>query len=245
MISSFDSAREMGAIALFGEKYGEQVRIVKIDAYSLELCGGTHVNSTSNIGIFKIRSEQGIGSSLRRIEAITGERALDYIKKNEYIVNDISEKLQINPPELLLKIDQIVTDLNNLKKEMKIAQNKLAQYEINKLLSKKKEIKGIAVIAARVNALNSDELRDWGDLIKEKINSGIILLGAELNQNKVGLLAMVTEDLVLKGFDAKNIITAIAPIVNGKGGGKKAMAQAGGTRADKLNEALNKLYELF
>ena len=243
--TTFDKAKEMGAIALFGEKYGEQVRVVKIGEFSLELCGGTHVNYTSNIGLFKILNEQGIGSSLRRVEAVTGEKALKYVKEREEIINEISDKLQIAPPEILLKIDQIISDVNNLKKEIKLTQSKLARYEIDRLISKRRESKGINIISVKVDALDINDLRNWGDLIKEKIKSGVIVLGIELNQNKVGLLAMVTEDLVSKGFDAGNIIRAIAPIVNGRGGGKKTMAQAGGSKVDKLNQALEKVYEII
>jgi len=243
--TTFDKAKEMGAIALFGEKYGEQVRVVKIGEFSLELCGGTHVNYTSNIGLFKILNEQGIGSSLRRVEAVTGEKALKYVKEREEIINEISDKLQIAPPEILLKIDQIISDVNNLKKEIKLTQSKLARYEIDRLISKRRESKGINIISVKVDALDINDLRNWGDLIKEKIKSGVIVLGTELNQNKVGLLAMVTEDLVSKGFDAGNIIRAIAPIVNGRGGGKKTMAQAGGSKVDKLNQALEKVYEII
>ena len=243
--TTFDKAKEMGAIALFGEKYGEQVRVVKIGEFSLELCGGTHVNYTSNIGLFKILNEQGIGSSLRRVEAVTGEKALKYVKEREEIINEISDKLQIAPPEILLKIDQIISDVNNLKKEIKLTQSKLARYEIDRLISKRRESKGINIISVKVDALDINDLRNWGDLIKEKIKSGVIVLGTELNQNKVGLLAMVTEDLVSKGFDAGNIIRAIAPIVNGRGGGKKTMAQAEGSKVDKLNQALEKVYELI
>jgi len=243
--TTFDKAKEMGAIALFGEKYGEQVRVVKIGEFSLELCGGTHVNYTSNIGLFKILNEQGIGSSLRRVEAVTGEKALKYVKEREEIINEISDKLQIAPPEILLKIDQIINDINNLKKEIKLTQSKLARYEIDRLISKKRESKGINIISVKVDALDINDLRNWGDLIKEKIKSGVIVLGTELNQNKVGLLAMVTEDLVSKGFDAGNIIRAIAPIVNGRGGGKKTMAQAEGSKVDKLNQALEKVYEII
>jgi len=243
--TTFDKAKEMGAIALFGEKYGEQVRVIKIGEFSLELCGGTHLNSTSNIGLFKILNEQGIGSSLRRVEAVTGEKALKYVKEREDILNEISDKLQIAPSEILLKIEQIINDVNNLKKEIKLSQNKLARYGIDSLISKKREIKGINIISVQVDALDNNDLRNWGDLIKEKIKSGIIVLGTELNQNKVGLLAMITDDLVSKGFNARNIIKAIAPIVGGNGGGKKTMAQAGGSKVDKLNQALEKVYELI
>jgi alanyl-tRNA synthetase len=243
-ISTFDKAKEMGAIALFGEKYSEQVRVVKIGEFSLELCGGTHINSTSNISLFKILNEEGIGSGLRRIEVVTGDRALKYIKEKENIIKEVSDKLQTTPSGIPLKIDQLIDDANNMKKKIKITRNKLAHYEVEKLLSKKKEIKGVNIISLKVEAEDNNDLRNWGDLIKDKIKSGIIVLGTELDNSKVALLVMVTDDLVQKGYNAGNIIKAIAPIVGGKGGGKKTMAQAGGQKADKLDEALEKIYEL-
>lgn len=243
-ISTFDKAKEMGAIALFGEKYSEQVRVVKIGEFSLELCGGTHLKSTSNIGLFKILNEEGIGSGIRRIEAVTGERALEYIKEKENIINEVSDKLQTIPSELPQKINQIIDNANNMKKKIKIIRNKLAYYEVGKLLSKKKEIRGVNIISLKVEAEDNNDLRNWGDLIKDKIKSGIVVLGTELDNGKVALLAMVTDDLAQKGYNAGSIIKAIAPIVGGKGGGKKTMAQAGGQKADKLDEALERVYKL-
>ncbi len=244
-ISTFDKAKEIGALALFGEKYGEQVRVVKIGEFSLELCGGTHLNSTSNIGLFKILNEEGIGSGLRRIEAVTGDKALKHIKEKENIIKEVSDKLQTIPSGIPLKIDQLIDDANDIKKKIKIIRNKLAHYEVDKLLSKKREIKGINVISLKVEAEDNNDLRNWGDLIKDKIKSGIVVLGTELDNDKVALLAMVTDDLVEKGYNAGNIIKAIAPIVGGKGGGKKTMAQAGGQKVDKLNQALEKVYEII
>lgn len=243
-ISTFDKAKEMGAIALFGEKYSEQVRVVKIGEFSLELCGGTHLKSTSNIGLFKILNEEGIGSGIRRIEAVTGERALEYIKEKENIINEVSDKLQTIPSELPQKINQIIDNANNMKKKIKIIRSKLAHYEVDKLLSKKKEIKGVNIISLKVEAEDNNDLRNWGDLIKDKIKSGIVVLGTELDNGKVALLAMVTDDLAQKGYNAGSIIKAIAPIVGGKGGGKKTMAQAGGQKVDKLNQALEKVFNL-
>lgn len=244
-ISTFDKAKEMGAIALFGEKYGEEVRVIKIGEFSLELCGGTHLNSTSNIGLFKILNEEGIGSGLRRIEVLTGDRAFKYIKENESIIKEVSDKLQTTPSGILSKIDQLIDDANTIKKKIQIIRNKLTHYEVDKLLSKKKEIKGVNIISLKVEAEDNNDLRNWGDLIKDKIKSGIVVLGTELDNGKVALLAMITDDLAEKGYNAGNIIKAIAPIVGGKGGGKKTMAQAGGQKVDKLDQALEKVYEII
>jgi len=244
-ISTFDKAKEMGAMALFGEKYGKQVRVVKIGEFSIELCGGTHLNSTSNIGLFKILNEEGIGSGVRRIEAVTGERALKYIKEKENITNEVSDKLQTIPSEIPLKINQLIDDAKNMKREIIIIRHKLAHYEVDRLISKKKEIKGINIISVKVKAADNNDLRNWGDLIKDKIKSGIVVLGTELDNGKVALLTMVTDDLVQKGYNAGNIIRAIASVVGGKGGGKKTMAQAGGPKVDKLDQALEKVYEII
>ncbi|MBA7548491.1 Alanine--tRNA ligase [subsurface metagenome] len=148
------------------------------------------------------------------------------------------------PSEIPLKINQIINDANNMKKKIKIIRNKLAHYEVDKLLSKKKEIKGVNIISLKVEAEDNNDLRNWGDLIKDKIKSGIVVLGTELDDGKVALLVMVTDDLAQKGYNAGNIIKAIAPIVGGKGGGKKTMAQAGGQKVDKLDEALERVYKL-
>jgi len=244
-INTFDKAKEMGAIALFGEKYGEQVRVVKIGEFSLELCGGTHLNSTSNIGLFKILNEEGIGSGLRRIEAVTGDRALKYIKEKENIIKEVSGKLQTTPSGIPLKIDQLIDDANNAKKKIKIIRNKLTHYEVDKLISQKRKLKGVNIISLKVEAADNNDLRNWGDLIKDKIKSGIVVLGTELDNGKVALLAMITDDLAQKGYNAGNIIKDIAPIIGGKGGGKKTMAQAGGQKVDKLDQALEKVYEII
>ncbi len=243
-ISTFDKAKEMGAIALFGEKYGEQVRVVKIGEFSLELCGGTHLNYTSNIGLFKILNEEGIGSGLRRIEAVTGEKALKYMKEKENIIKEVSEKLQTGLSELPVKINQMIDDVNHMKKKNKILRNKLAHYEVDKLLFKKKVMKGINIVSLKVEAEDNNDLRNWGDLIKDKIKSGVIVLGTELDNGKSALIVMVTDDLAEKGYNAGNIIKEIAPIVGGKGGGTKTMAQAGGSEVDKLSQALEKVYEI-
>ncbi|MEA1940266.1 MAG: alanine--tRNA ligase, partial [Candidatus Caldatribacteriota bacterium] len=243
-ISSFDKAKEEGAIAIFGEKYGDKVRIVSIGEFSKELCGGTHLNSTSNIAIFKIVNEQGIGSGLRRIEAVTGERAIKYIKEKENILNDLSEKLQTAPEKILSKFNQIVENENKNKKEINNINKKLAHYEINNLVEKKKEFKGINIISSKVDVTSNNDLRNWGDLIKDKTKSCLIILGAKLNEDKAVLLIMLTDDLAKKGFSANDLIKKIAPIIGGSGGGRKTMAQAGGTKVEGLDKALQKIYEI-
>ncbi len=242
-ITTFAQARESGAIALFGEKYGEYVRVVKIGEYSLELCGGTHLESTAPIGLFKILGQEGIGSGIRRVEAVTGEYTLKYLKEREETIETIAGKLRVAPSEITVKLDQILEELSYLKREIKIVQEKLTRYEVEEIISKTKRIKGINILSAEVEAGDNEDLRNWGDLIKEKIKSGIILLGTKRGKNKVALLAIVTDDLIKQGFDATKIIQSLAPLIEGQGGGNKKMAQAGGRKVDKLKEALEKIYE--
>ena len=241
----FDKAKEEGAIAIFGEKYGDRVRVVSIGDFSKELCGGTHMHATSNLGFFKILNEQGIGSGIRRIEAVTGEKAFKYVSIQEKIVSEISEKLQTIPEKILPKIEQILENDNRNKKELKNISKKLAYYEIENLIKTKKEIKGINIISAKIEVSNINDLRNWGDLIKSKIKSCLILLGAKFSDKKAILLLMLTDDLLKKGLSANDFIKNIAPIIGGKGGGKKNMAQAGGEKVENLDQALEKIYEII
>lgn len=245
IITSLEQAQKLGAIALFDEKYGDKVRVIKIGDYSLELCGGTHLDKTSSIGLFKILNEQGIGSNIRRIEAVTGEEALKYIQERDEILSQAAQKLDVLPADINHRLNQILEEINNLKREIKVNKNRLAVYELNEILKRSQVIQGIKIVSARIEATDNEELRYWGDLIRDKIESGVILLGTVINQNKVILLVMVTNDLVEKGFDAVKIINYLAPLIGGKGGGKKSMAQAGGTKIERLNQVLEKVYAYF
>jgi len=244
-VLDFDQAKDQGAIAIFGEKYGDKVRVVSMGDFSKELCGGTHMHSTSNIGFFKIINEQGIGSGLRRIEAITGKKAFDFVSEQERIIHDISKRLQTNPEKALVKINQIIETENLLKKEMKAINKKLSLYEIENIIHKKKKFKDINIISEKIEVSSMSDLRNWGDLIKNKIKSCLIILGAVMDENKAVLLVMVSDDLVKSGFSANAIIKKIAPIIGGNGGGKKTMAQAGGTVTANIDMALEKIYEII
>jgi len=244
-VLDFDKAKEEGAIAIFGEKYGDKVRVVSMGDFSKELCGGTHLHTTSNIGLFKILNEQGIGSGIRRIEAITGEIAYKNVCEQDKIINEMSARLQTIPEKILSKIDQIIENESSNKKEIKNINKKLAYYEIENLIKKKKEIKGINIISTKIDVSNNNELRNWGDLIKSKTKSCLIILGAIFSEKKAILLVMLTDDLVKKGFSANDIIKKIAPIIGGNGGGKKTMAQAGGEKVENLDRALEKIYEII
>ncbi|GAB4113530.1 MAG: alanine--tRNA ligase [Candidatus Caldatribacteriota bacterium] len=245
IITSLEQAQKLGAIALFDEKYGDKVRVIKIGDYSLELCGGTHLDKTSSIGLFKILNEQGIGSNIRRIEAVTGEEALKYIQERDDILSQAAQKLDVLPADINHRLNQILEEINNLKREIKVNKNRLARYELNEILKNIQIIQGIKIVSTRIEASDNEELRYWGDLIREKIESGVILLGTAINQKKAILLVMVTNDLVEKGLDAVKIINYLAPLIGGKGGGKKSMAQAGGAKIERLNQVFEKIYEFF
>jgi len=242
---NFDEAKEEGAIAIFGEKYGDQVRVVSVGDFSKELCGGTHMHSTSNIGFFKIINEQGIGSGIRRIEAITGKKAFEFVSEQERIVQEIADKLQTVPEKIVPKIEQMIESDIQSKKEIKYVHKKLANYEIEEVVKAKKVINGMNVISEKLDVSNISDLRNWGDLIKSKTNSCLIVIGTILNEKKAILIAMVTDDLVKKGLSANDIIKKIAPIIDGKGGGKKTMAQAGGEKIENLELALKTVYEII
>ncbi|QEK12107.1 alanine--tRNA ligase [Crassaminicella thermophila] len=240
---SIHDARRKGATALFGEKYGDIVRVVSIDDFSMELCGGTHIDNTSKIGLFKIISESGVAAGIRRIEAITGYKVYEYIREQEFKINEIAKTLKSNPKEVVTKIENIVNELKAAHREVEILKNKLASGEVDQILKNVVEINDIKVIRYKLADLDMDSLRKLGDQLKDKLGSGLIVLGVQ-NDSKVNFLAMATEDVVAKGIHAGNIIKHIAKITGGGGGGKPTMAQAGGKDASKIDEALEYVIQL-
>ncbi|HKK83198.1 MAG TPA: DHHA1 domain-containing protein, partial [Atribacterota bacterium] len=233
-ITNLKSAREKGAIALFGEKYGDEVRMIDIGGFSRELCGGTHLDQTSKIGIFKIITEQGIGSGLRRIEAITREKALETIKKEETLLQDIQRVLDAPQERMIQKIEQLMSENEQLKREYRLLWKEMLPYKIDKLIQNKRIVNHVTVVSAIIDSKEKKDLRETGDLIKEKIKSGIIILATELEEGKINIIVMVTDDLINKGYDAGKIIKPLANAIDGKGGGKKHFAQAGGNNPEKL-----------
>ncbi|HOR42120.1 MAG TPA: alanine--tRNA ligase [Atribacterota bacterium] len=244
-VTDFTSASQKGAIALFGEKYGEEVRIIDIGGFSKELCGGTHLEQTAQIGIFKILSEQGIGSGLRRIEATTREKAWESIKKEEALLLELVKSLEVPSDKLLQKAQQLRTENESLKRELHLLRKDMFTYQKEKIIADQKVVQGVAVFSAILGTEDKNELRDTGDLIKAQIKSGIIVLAAPLKENKIILIVMLTDDLVQKGYDAGNIITPLAQAINGKGGGKRQYAQAGGTGSQSRLKDLFKNIEQF
>jgi alanyl-tRNA synthetase (EC 6.1.1.7) len=231
-----DEAKAMGAMALFGEKYGEMVRVVKMGDYSLELCGGCHVENTSVIGLFKIVSEGGIGAGIRRIEAVTGERAYRYIAGQMALLDDAAQHLKTNPAHIVEKVLQLQQEVKELQKERDSLLAKLGNLEAKNLLSKVKSINGFSVLITRVEAEDANQMRTMIDDLKQSIGSGIVILGA-IHNGKVLLSAGVTKDLTNR-YHAGKLVKEIASVCGGGGGGRPDMAQAGGREPDKLDEAL-------
>ena len=238
-----EEAMKTGAAAVFDEKYGEVVRLVKMGDFSMELCGGTHVERTGDIGALKVISESSVAAGVRRIEAVTGEEALKYFKKVETELKKSAALLKANPLELSERIEKIQKHQKELEKEIDSLNSRLATKDLSDLFKKVKEIKGIRVLATVVDAADVKTLRDFGDKLRDKIQSGIILIGSKAGDNAM-LLCLVTKDLTDK-YHAGNIIKEIAPIVGGSGGGRPDMAQAGGPKPEKLKQALKKLQEII
>ena len=232
-----DSAKAMGATALFGEKYGEIVRVVRVNDFSMELCGGTHVGTTSEIGYFRIVSEGGIGSGLRRIEAVTGHGAFDYVKSRDRIFNDAAALLKVRPEELAVRAEVVMNRIKDLEKEADKLTSLLAQASVDELVANKQAIGEIAVVAGVAEAADMDGLRNMADLVRDKLGTGVVILGA-VSGDKVNFVAMATKDAVAKGVHAGNIVKEAAKIAGGGGGGRPDMAQAGGKEPGKIQAAL-------
>ncbi|WP_028402887.1 alanine--tRNA ligase [Ectobacillus panaciterrae] len=234
---AIEEAKAMGAMALFGEKYGDVVRVVQVGGYSLELCGGCHVDNTSSIGIFKIVSESGIGAGTRRIEAVTGKAAYELMNNQVTLLKDAAGKLKANPKDILTRVDGLFAEVKQLQKENESLAAKLSNIEAGSLTDQVQVIDGVNVLASEVNATDINNLRTMMDDLKNKIGSGVILLAA-VNEGKVNLLAGVTKDLAGK-FHAGNLVKGAAAICGGGGGGRPDMAQAGGKDPNKVDEAIS------
>jgi len=236
-VKGIDEAKKMGATALFGEKYGEEVRVVKMGDFSLELCGGTHVEATGDIGAFKIISESGIAAGVRRIEAVTGEYALDYFNSKLELLNQTAAELKTEPDNLLQRVKQLQKEQKDLEKELEALKQKLAGSKKDELIDQLQQIEGVNLLTAELEDLDNSALRNLNDQLKDKVDSAVIVLASK-GDNKVIFVASVTEDLIAKGFKAGDIISKAARIAGGGGGGRPDMAQAGGSKPEKTTEAL-------
>jgi alanyl-tRNA synthetase len=237
-LQAIAEAKAMGAMALFGEKYGDIVRVVQVGDYSLELCGGCHVQNTGQIGLFKIVSESGIGSGVRRIEAVSGRSAYEYLDQQLQLLKESAGMLKSNVQDVPKRVEAALQLVKELTRENESLRSKLGRIEAGSLTDQVKQAAGVSVLAAQVNAADMDSLRNIVDEMKVKLGSAVIVLGAAAD-DKVNLVAAVTPDLVAKGFHAGKIIKEVAAAVGGNGGGRPDMAQAGGKDASKLQAALS------
>jgi alanyl-tRNA synthetase len=239
-LMDIESAKATGAMMLFGEKYGDTVRVLDIGS-SRELCGGTHVVRTGDIGLFKIVSESGVAAGIRRVEAVTGANALAYLQTLEDSVNRAAGTLKSAPAELQSRIAQVLEQVRSLEKEVAQLKGRLASSQGDELLSQAVDVKGVKVLAARLDGADAKTLRETLDKLKDKLKTAAIVLAA-VEGGKVQLAAGVTADSMGK-VKAGELVNFVAQQVGGKGGGKPDMAMAGGTDASKLPEALQSVQE--
>lgn len=235
--TSIQEAKDMGAEALFGEKYGEVVRVVRAGDFSTELCGGCHVKNSSEIGMFILLSETGIASGTRRIEALTGEEAYHFVRSQRETLTRAAEIVKTQEGTLLNRLEAMLAELKEKDREIEKIKEQLAMGATDELLQQAEEIQGAKLIVQRIEGASMEDLRKVIDRLKEKISSGIILLAAE-NDGKANFVAAVTKDLVGKGLHAGNLVKEAAKITGGGGGGRPDMAQAGGKAPEKIEEAL-------
>lgn len=239
-----EEARKTGAQALFGEKYGDIVRVVNMGDFSIEFCGGTHVNNTGEIMAFKIISESGVAAGVRRIEALTSKGLLKYYDSLEKKLHETAKVLKATPDNLIEKAAHLVAENKNLRGEAESLKSRLAQDAMGDVADQVQEIKGTRLLAAQIDGVDMNGLRELGDQLKEKLGEGVVVLASE-SSGRVNLMATATEEVISKGAHAGNLIKAIAGMVGGGGGGRPNMAQAGGKNPAGIKEALKKAAEVL
>lgn len=239
---NIDEAKQMGAMALFGEKYGDIVRVVKMGDFSLELCGGIHVQNTSEIGFFKILSESGIGAGTRRIEAVTGKGAYEIVKEEEHILSEAANLLKAQPKDLVNKVSQTLQELKNVLKDNESLSAKIANSQASSVLSSAQKVNDVTVLSVKVDAKDNNQLRQMMDDLKQKLEKAVIVLGA-VDGDKVMISAGVTKDIVGGNYHAGNIVKLVAEQCGGKGGGRPDFAMAGAKDSSKLENALSSVLE--
>ncbi len=240
---TLDEAKKTGAMALFGEKYGEKVRVVQMGEFSSELCGGTHVENTRNISAFKIISENGVAAGVRRIEALTGAGLIAYYDQVEQQLKEAAKALKANPVDVVKKITAMQEQLKALSKENDSLKAKMAKAVAGDMMSAAEEVNGIKILVSRLTDVDMNGMRDLGDEAKQKLGEAIVIFAAE-NGGKVNLMATATDSAVAKGAHAGNLIKEIAKLVGGGGGGRPNMAQAGGKDPAGIEDALERAKEV-
>ncbi len=239
-VMGIEEAKKTGAMALFGEKYGESVRVVSMGDFSVELCGGTHVANTGVISVFKILSENGVAAGVRRIEAITGSGVLAYYKELEKTLESAAKVVKTAPASLVEKCEHLMAELKALQSENESLKSKAAKDALGDVMNQVKEVKGVKLLASSVDGVDMNGLRELGDSLKEKLGEGVVVLLSN-QDGKVNMIAMATDGAVKAGSHAGNLIKAIAALVGGGGGGRPNMAQAGGKNPAGIPAALEKV----
>lgn len=240
---TIEEAKKLGAMALFGEKYGSVVRVVTVPGYSVELCGGTHIHNTAELGIFKILTESSTGAGVRRIEAVTGHGALNHINANELLLKNISDELKCRTSDIIEKIDVLNTEFKKSENKVSELANIIAASQTNNLENEVQNINGINILAKAMEVDDVETLRNMGDKLRDKID-GVVVLASRIGDEKVSLIAMATKESVKNGIHCGKIIKEIAAIVGGGGGGRPDMAQAGGRDVTKITEAIEKAWDI-
>jgi alanyl-tRNA synthetase len=240
---SYEDAVRQGALAFFGDKYGDRVRVVKIGDFSTELCGGTHIRASGEIGLFKLNFEGGVAAGVRRIEAFTGEGALDLINSYESRLKEIGSLIRGSADDAVDKVKRLLERQKDLEKEIARLQGELEKDRITDLIGQKQIISGTNVLIAQVKDIDGKQLRQMADQLKDKLGSGIVIL-AGANDGNVNLVASVSKELT-KRFHAGNIVKELAGMVGGGGGGRPDFAQAGGKEPEKIGAALRRAEEII
>jgi alanyl-tRNA synthetase len=236
-----DEALRAGAMALFGEKYGQRVCVVKIGDFSVELCGGTHLDATGQLGLLKIESEGAVASGVRRIEAVTGTAALDRIERKEQVLREAADLLKIGPMELPARLRKLLEEQKALERQLAEIEARQARTRAEDLVAAARAVQGVSVIAGRIDGLDPDALRSVADTLRDRLGSGVVCVGSVVD-GKVNLVAAVTKDLT-KRFHAGKLVQEVARAVGGGGGGRPDLAQAGGKEPAQLDQALRLVYE--
>ena len=232
-----EEAKKKGAVAMFGEKYGDMVRVVEMSGVSMEFCGGTHVDNTAKVGPFRIKSEASVASGVRRIEATVGQLTLDTINRNQQVLFHIAQMFKTNPGELENRLEQQMNEMKDLRHELEKFKEQASLGEARSFLASAKTVGELKVITAQRDGMDAAAMRKQGDFLRDK-EPGVVGVLASVNDGKVTLLAVCGKDAVAKGVKAGDIIKAIAPICGGKGGGKPDSAMGGGTEVSKVDDAL-------
>ena len=241
---SMNEASQKGATALFGEKYGDEVRVVSMGDYSIELCGGTHLTNTSQIGMFKILSEGGVAAGVRRIEAITGKEVYKFLNNKQELINEVCTSIKAKEDNLVSRVTNLLDENKTLAKELNETKAKLSLQSADSILDSKVDVNGVNIVTAKFEDMDMDTLRNTADTLRDKLVSGVVVLG-NVAGGKINFVATATKDAVEKGVHVGNIVREVAQIAGGKGGGRPNMAQAGAPDVAKVDDALNHAKEVL